>query len=157
MLITHCTKGDFDQIVTRLAEFWDDAGKLAHLHHPMFVHEFGDSAFVIKDRETVAAYLFGFVAQNAPVGYVHLVAVRQPYRRAGLATRLYAHFIEFARSRGCREVKAITGPGNHRSIAFHTSLGMEMLGTPNEAGVPVVRDYAGPGQDRVVFRRAIGR
>ena len=155
MLIAHCTKADFDQILLHLAEFWDEPDKVAPLHHPMFVHEFGDTAFAARDGADVAAYLFGFVAQTAPVGYVHLAAVRRPYRRAGLARRLYGHFTDVARSRGCRELKAITGPANRRSIAFHTALGMETLGTPNAAGVPVIRDYSGPGQDRVVFRRVI--
>jgi hypothetical protein len=32
-----------------------------------------------------------------------------------------------------------------------------LLGAANEAGIPVVKDYGGPGQDRVVFRRAISQ
>jgi GNAT superfamily N-acetyltransferase len=103
----------------------------------------------------VIAYLFGLRSQTEPAGYVHLVAVREGYRRRGLARQLYRHFIEFARARGCREVKAITTPGNARSIAFHTALGMRMEGEPNAEGVPVVRDYSGPGEDRVVFRMAV--
>jgi GNAT superfamily N-acetyltransferase len=118
----------------------------------MFVYEFGDSAYVIKDGDEVAAYLFGFMAQTGPVAYIHLVGVRPAYRRLGLARRLYRHIMAWAVAQGCTELKAITTPGNRDSIAFHQSLGMELLGRPNETGIPVVADYAGPGQDRVVFR-----
>jgi hypothetical protein len=104
----------------------------------------------------VAAYLFGFLSQTEPAGYVHLVAVRSAYRRQGLAALLYRHFIAFARERGCRAIKAITTPGNSHSIAFHTALGMRMEGEPNADGVPVVKDYSGPGEQRVVFRMEIG-
>jgi hypothetical protein len=32
---------------------------------------------------------------------------------------------------------------------------MELLGEPNEGGVRVIKDYAGPGRDRVVFLKPI--
>jgi L-amino acid N-acyltransferase YncA len=60
-----------------------------------------------------------------------------------------------AKHKGCVELKAITSQNNEISIAFHRSLGMELLGEPNEEGIPVMRDYAGPGNDRVVFKKDI--
>ena len=59
--------------------------------------------------------------------------------------------MDVARARGGTALKAITTPTNHASIAFHTRLGMSLLGEPNADGIPVIRDYAGPGLDRVVF------
>ena len=109
-----------------------------------------------RDGETIAAYLFGFWAQTGPVAYAHLVAVRPEYRRRGLARRLYEHFIALARQRGCTQLKATAAPTNKTSIEFHTSLGMKMTGRPNADGVPVVKDYRRPGEDRVVFRMEIG-
>jgi hypothetical protein len=64
---------------------------------------------------------------------------------------LYAHFEQFARSSGCTRLKAITSPVNALSIDFHKSIGMLPSGEPDSRGVPVVKDYAGPGRDRVVF------
>lgn len=32
---------------------------------------------------------------------------------------------------------------------------MEPQGAPNEAGIPVAQDYAGPVQDRVVFHKSL--
>jgi ribosomal protein S18 acetylase RimI-like enzyme len=154
MTITNCSLDDFNQIFADIADFWGHDRTL-YLHHPMYVREFGNTAYVIKDGDTVAAYLFGFLSQTRPAAYVKFVAVRPAYRRRGLARRLYDHFIAYAKTRGCAEIRAITTPTNADSIAFHRALGMELLGEPNEDGVPVLKDYAGPGRDRVVFRKPI--
>jgi ribosomal protein S18 acetylase RimI-like enzyme len=152
--ISNCTKQDFTQILDGLADFWDGR-QVRHLHHPMLIHEFGNSAFVIRDGAVVNAYLFGFLSQVEPVGYVHVIAVRSSARRRGFGQRLFDHFVVFARARGCRHVKAITTPSNAGSIAFHKSLGMGLLGEPNAEGIPVVNDYAEPDRPRVVFWKEI--
>lgn len=147
--IETCTKRDFDQILEEFDRFWtDDATR--ERHHPMFVKEFGSSAWTIRSEAQVIAYLFGFIAQPAdavPYAYVHMVAVDRNHRRAGLAHRLYEHFIESARAQGCRRLKATAAPENRASIAFHTALGMTMEGP--------VPNYGGPGIDRVVFSMKI--
>ena len=51
-----------------------------------------------------------------------------------------------------RAVQAITSPSNVTSRAFHQAMGFEL--DPSETvvdGVPVQRDYDGPGIDRVTF------
>ena len=121
----------------------------------MFVYEFGNSAYIIKEGNQIAAYLFGFISQTEPTAYVHFVGVRESYRRRGLARCLYDHFVRFAPIQGCTELKAITTPSNKESIAFHRSLGMESTGKLNRDGVQVIKDYAGPGQDRVVFQKTL--
>jgi GNAT superfamily N-acetyltransferase len=156
MEIQRCTMADYDQIVSYIQEFWGSDRTLSR-HHPMFVYEFGNSAYVIKDGDQVAAYLFGFISQTEPIAYVHLVGTRAAYRRQGLARRLYNHFVEFALSRGCTELKAITTPDNTESIAFHRGLGMELTGKPNRDGIAVIKNYSGPEQDRVVFRRKLSQ
>jgi len=147
-----CTKDDFDQILREITDFWGDERTL-FLHHPMFIHEFGDSAFVIKENGRVIGYLFGFISQTEPTGYIHAIGVRLTHQRQGLGRLLYDRFTEFARSKGCKELKALTSPGNADSIAFHKAIGMELHGEPNEEGIPVVKDYSGPGVDRGVFRK----
>jgi len=149
-----CTSEDYAQILDELSEFWD--GRDTHaLHHPFLIHEFGNSAFVIREGSRVLAYLFGFLSQSEPLGYVHTIAVRASARRRRLAQRLFDHFAGFARHHGCAHIKAITTPSNAGSIAFHKSLGMELLGKPNTDGIPVAPDYAGRGVARVVFWKAI--
>jgi predicted GNAT superfamily acetyltransferase len=103
----------------------------------------------------VVAHLFGFISQTRPVGYIHLVAVRNSHKRQGLARRLYDHFARIAAVRSCTALKAITTPANHASIAFHKALGFGLEGSPNADGIPVVRDYSGKGDDRVVFRKPL--
>jgi GNAT superfamily N-acetyltransferase/predicted enzyme related to lactoylglutathione lyase len=148
-----CSKRDYDQIVSELPAFWGD-DRMRALHHPMFVNEFGDGAHVIREGEQVVAYLFGFVAPG-PLAYIHLVGVRDTHRHRGLARRLYDHFTAEAVARGCRQLRAITSPPNTGSIQFHRSLGFEPVGEPGAGGVPVVRNYGGPGVDRVVLEKRL--
>jgi hypothetical protein len=154
MEISLCTKTDFDQILRDIVDFWGNDHTL-RLHHPMLLYEFGNTAYVVKEGEKVVGYLFGLFSQTAPLAYVKFVGVRRSHRRMGIGRRLYEHFTEFAKTKGCTELKAITSPTNKVSIAFHQRLGMELLGEPNKEGVAVVRDYSGPGLDRVVFKKKI--
>jgi ribosomal protein S18 acetylase RimI-like enzyme len=140
--ISICTDQDYTQILDELHEFWG-ARDTRHLHHPFLVHEFGNSAFVIRNGAQVVAYLFGFLSQTEPVGYVHTLAVRASARRRRLAQELFRHFVEFARRHGCKHVKAITTPSNLESIAFHKSLGMQLLGEPSSDGIPVAPTMPG--------------
>ncbi len=156
MEITNCTKQDFDQILTEFKDFWDSDRTMA-LHHPILIYEFGNSAFIIRDGQKVAAYLFGFLSQTSPTGYVQLLSVRQGYRKQGLARRLYDHFTGFALAHGCTKLKAITSPVNSLSIAFHKSIGMMPTGEDNIDGIPVIKDYSGPGRDRVIFMKDISQ
>jgi GNAT superfamily N-acetyltransferase len=153
MNIEQCTVDDFLAIVGDLPAFWG-SDRTRAVHHPMFLREFGDTAFVVREGSTVAAYLFGFISQTEPVGYVHLIAVRDNHRRRGLGRALYARFAKVALERGCARLKAITTPSNALSIAFHRSLGMRIVGAGADE-VCVVRDYSGPGEDRVVFEQSI--
>lgn len=150
MEIERFTKQDFDDVLLEHGLFWD-SDLTYPLHHPVFVNELGDTAYVIRDEDKIAAYLLGFFAQTGPVAYVHLVAVRPGYRGRGLARKLYGHFALVARGKGCRQLKATASPLNDRSLHFHESIGMVASGEPNERGVVVQRDYIGPGRDRVVF------
>jgi GNAT superfamily N-acetyltransferase len=151
--IEQCTIADFMTIIQQLPAFWG-SDRTRAVHHPMFVHEFGDTAYLIRDGQSIAAYLFAFISQREPVGYVHLIAVREGYRRQGLGRALYEHFRAFAKQRGCSRLKAITTPSNSLSIAFHKSLGMQIMGARDRDEVCVVTDYAGPGEHRVIFQMA---
>jgi L-amino acid N-acyltransferase YncA len=154
MEILNLTKCDFDQILSDLTDFWGN-DRTSHFHHPIFLYEFGNTAYVIKEGDKVIAYLFGFLSQTAAIGYVHLIGVRHSHKRRGLGRGLYDHFIAYAVSQGCREVKAITTPTNAESIAFHKNLGMTLNGSEIESSVPIVQDYSGPGQHRVIFSKQL--
>jgi ribosomal protein S18 acetylase RimI-like enzyme len=132
---------DLAAIVDDRSEFWGERD-LSLLHHPLLVHDFGETALVMRDGDRrVVAYLFGLLTP-ARVGYIHLVAVREGRRRAGLGRCLYSRFEALVRERGAVALKAFTRTSNVRSIAFHRSLGFTVTDTP---------DYAGPGEARTVF------
>jgi GNAT superfamily N-acetyltransferase len=154
MEITLCTKADWDQIIKDFVDFWGDE-RTKSLHNPILLYEFGNSAFVMKEGEKVVGYLFGFISQTEPVGYVKFIGVRQSYQKRGIGRKLYERFAKFAKEKGCKELKAITSPSNKVSVAFHQGIGMKILGEPNAEGVPVVKNYSGPGIDRVVFKKKI--
>lgn len=149
-----CTMDDYSQITKDIADFWGSDRTLS-LHHPMFVYEFGNTAFVIREGNNVVGYLFGFLSQTSKAGYVHLIGVREHAQRKGIGNILYAHFIGYLKSLGYKKVKAMTTPGNSKSISFHKKLGMTLLGEKNSEGIEVIRDYSGPGLDRVVFEMKI--
>lgn len=145
--IATCTKKEWDEIVRDFDEFWD-VPLTRGFHNPILLNEFGNTAFVLNNREgTVIAYLFGFFSQSdESVAYVHLVATRRPFRRRGLATRLYEHFGDYARRHGRTSLKAITSVDNMNSLGFHPSIGMT---------TERVKDYAGIGQDRVILKKKL--
>lgn len=154
MEILYCTKPDFDQILNDIVDFWGSDRTLG-IHHPMFIYEFGNTAFVVKDSERVVAYLFGFFSQTEPTGYIHLIGVRKRYQGRGLGKMLYENFESVAKRHGCNKLKAMTTVGNQASILFHKKIGMKLLGEKNADGIEVVKDYSAPGQDRVVFEKDI--
>lgn len=146
MEIVTCSMDDFSEIRAEIAAFWG-SDRTLYLHHPMLVYEFGNTAFVIRDNGKVAAYLFGFFSQTESVAYVHLVGVRDGYKRQGLGKRLYDHFMALASTQKVQRLKAITSTDNTGSITFHTQqMGMTAV---------VVKNYSGPGMDRVVFEKEI--
>ena len=152
--ILNCGQNDFLQILSEIEDFWGSDRKLFY-HHPMFVNEFANTSFVIKETAKVKTYLFGFISQTEKTGYVHLVGVRQSLQRQGLGKKLYEHFIKELRNQNVKGLKAITTPSNTKSINFHIKFGMEMIGESINGNIKVVKNYSGYGQDRVVFRLKI--
>ncbi|TAM97239.1 MAG: N-acetyltransferase, partial [Chitinophagaceae bacterium] len=101
--ISNCNYSDFLQILTDIKDFWGNDRTLSY-HHPMFINEFGNTAFVIKDNGKVIAYLFGFMSQTEETGYVHLIGVRQNHQNKGLGKKLYRHFIEHLKNIGIQNL-----------------------------------------------------
>src|SRR5579875_2021708 len=144
--IRQATRADFDAILRALPDFWGE--RPPPVHHPLFIEEFDDGALVAGPDVggPVQAYLFGLFVPARARAYVHIVAVAPTARRRGIGHRLYDAFVERARARGCTHLKAITAPANTASVAFHTA---------REMDARLVRDYSGPGQDRIVFTQEL--
>jgi GNAT superfamily N-acetyltransferase len=124
--------------------FWDTDTR--PLHHPVWFHQFGGFGGLARTAagEDVG-YVLGVVTADR-LAYLHLLAVREDSRRAGLGRRLCGWFDELAVSTGARVVQAVTSPENTAALAFHRGLG---------ASEHLSRDHAGPGADRVVLTRPL--
>lgn len=126
--------------------FWDADTRA--LHHPVWFHQFGGFGALARsaDGEDLG-YVLGVVTADR-LAYLHLLAVRDDARRAGLGRRLVGWFDALAGSTGARVVQAVARPADTAAVAFHTALG---------AGAHLSRDHAGPGEDRLVLTRSLRR
>jgi L-amino acid N-acyltransferase YncA len=99
------------------------------------------------------------ISQDDPnIGYVHLIATNPNRRRHGLGGALYRQFFTDVAGRGVRQVRAVTWPGNRVSVAFHRSVGFQLVDGPGSQrlyGSPAFADYDGEGEDRVIFVREL--
>lgn len=154
MKLLPCTREDFIDILDDIAAFWG-SGRTVASHHPLLIEEFGDTAFVVRDETCICGYLFGFFAQKGDYFYIHLVGIRDGYKRQGIGQRLYTHAEDIARARGATALKAITSLTNTGSLSFHRALGFEQTGKAEQAGIRYTPAYAGRGRDMVVMRKIL--
>lgn len=152
MYIRHMTKSDFDYLLTVIDNWW--GWPTSFKFHPVYLYQFGNTAFVMEDNGKVVGFVVGFISQTDPQeAYIHLVATEPQYRTKGIARTLYKRFFTEVFTRGCCRVRAITIPTNRESIAFHKHMGFRILEDHaiEVEGVKAVKNYSGPGQHRVVF------
>ncbi|MGY1632906.1 GNAT family N-acetyltransferase [Geodermatophilus sp. SYSU D01186] len=126
--------------------FWDVDTR--PLHDPVWFDQFGGFGVLARTADGVdAGYLLGTVTADR-LAYVHLLAVRDDRRRAGLGRRLVGWFDALATSTGARVVQAVARPEDAATLGLHTALG---------ATGHLSADRAGPGQDRLVLTRSLTR
>ena len=151
-------EGDHGTVVP-LVDGWWGGREMSWLLPRLFFRHFGDTSFAVEEDGKLVAFLIGFVSQaREGEAYVHFVGVSPERRGTGVGRRLYGLFFEEALRRGCRKVVCITSPVNEGSIAFHRAMGFSPKapdGGGERGGVPVYEGYDGPGEDRVVFERAL--
>lgn len=143
--------------VAREMDLWSRGRFLVAGLHRAFFHHFADTSLLLLDRESPAGVLIGYRSQSEPpIACVHHLAVGPRWRRRGGGRMLYEGFLALAAAQGCREVHAAIPPVSSGLIAFHRQLGFDVIGADGFAcGIAVCRDYAGPGQHRVLFRRPV--
>jgi len=124
--------------------FWDTDTR--PLHDPVWFHQFGGFGALARTAggEDVG-YVLGVVTADR-LAVLHLLAVRDDHRRAGLGRRLCGWFDELAMSTGARAVQAVARPDDAAARALHRALG---------AGEHLSLAHAGPGADRVVLTRSL--
>ncbi len=120
----------------------------------LFFEHVSDTSSIVEEDGELIAFLVGFVSPTHPdEAYIHFVGVAPERRGSGLGRELYLAFFRQAAGRGCPSVSCITGPVNTGSIAFHRSMGFDIVpGDVEVDGVSIHTAYDGPGEDRVVFR-----
>lgn len=152
-------ENDHPGILAAIGDWWDTPNRatLGMLLPRLFLQFFTKTSWILESESgEIAAFLIGFRSADDPaVAYIHFVGVDQHLRNEGVGRGLYETFFTQLKDAGCTEVRAITGPPNRRSQAFHRALGFTLHGDTDVDGVPAYRDYDGPGQDRVVFTRAL--
>ncbi|MFH9869870.1 GNAT family N-acetyltransferase [Streptomyces lydicus] len=162
-LVRHPAPADHRRLQVALADWWGglggDAGALQRqlLVPRLFLQHFAGTSFLVERPDhTLHAFLIGFLSQTDPrTAYIHFVGVCPDGKRAGVGSFLYRRFFAAARAAGRTRIRCITSPNNRDSIAYHTRMGfrLEPGDRTDEHGVPVHRDYDGPGLDRVSFVR----
>ena len=139
---------DHAVVVAQLDAWWGGR-HMADMLPRLFFDHFRDTSFVATSADgEIIAFIVAFVSPHDPdVGYVHFLGVHPDWRGHDLGRTAYARAFASLRERGCCRVVAVTSPTNGGSLAFHRAMGFEV-------GAPV-RDYDGPGQDRVVLTREL--
>jgi GNAT superfamily N-acetyltransferase len=156
MQLRHVRPSDCDRVLAVIDEWWGGPAMSSHLPHVFFSHLAPTSFVLEEDDGELVGFLLGFFSQARPdEACVHMVGVHPAFRRLGFGRRLCERFFLTAQMHGRRWVRSVStssGP----SIAFHHALGFVPLrGDAVIDGLPVRRDHAGPGGQRVVFRRGI--
>jgi ribosomal protein S18 acetylase RimI-like enzyme len=115
--------------------------------HRLFFEQLGPSGLAAERDGDLVGVLLGLRSETEPaLAYIHFTAVAPEARRLGVAAALYREFGDRMAARGCTRVRTLAAPTNARSLRFHESLGFSGRFSS---------EHVGPGQDRVVFERAL--
>ena len=141
---------DYEGVMGVMVAWWDGRD-LRPLLPKIFFEHFRSTSLLVEHEDELIGFLVGFLCpDHDEEAYIHFAGVHPAWRRAGLARDLYRRFFAIARAAGRPVVRAVTGPVNAGSIAFHTSLGFAILpGDEDVGGLPVTVDH-GPQGDHVV-------
>ena len=117
---------------------------------------FGTTSFIASLEGALAGGVLACVNQSkADEVYVDQVAVRKEMRGRGVTEPLLEAVADAARRHGCRRVWLSTDPANPAAQVW-PRYGFAVLPGNDEAnGLPVTRDFKGPGKHRALFERRL--
>jgi RimJ/RimL family protein N-acetyltransferase len=126
---------DHHAVVAVVDDWW--GRPLSGLLQPLFLGNFSSTSLVAESPDgQLTGFLVGFVSGDNPhLAYVHFVGVSPLSRNAGLGRMLYERFVERVAPFGVREVRCVTSVVNRASVAFHESIGFEVIGHTSDPGV----------------------
>lgn len=155
MHLRHAAPDDYAPIIAVIDQWW--GGRAVSLMLPrLFFDHFNTTSFVIEADGEIVGFLAGLLSQtDSETAYIHFVGVHPEHRKSGAGRLLYERFFEAARTAGRSTVRAVTSPGNTRSIAFHRAMGfaVEPGSAQSDDGTPYTPHYDGTGEHRVKFVR----
>ncbi|MCE5249333.1 GNAT family N-acetyltransferase [bacterium] len=99
----------------------------------------------VNDTGTIAGYVLGALKPENGACWILSLAVKNEYRRMGIATGLMLDAIDVLSSKGADEVFLTVAPGNTDARACYRALGFRETET--------VDDYFGPGETRIIMRK----
>lgn len=155
-VIRNAEAEDYQAIINVVDEWWGGR-QMALMLPKLFLVHFRPTSFVAEDNGLIVGFVISFVSQALHhEGYIHFLGVHPDFRRHGLARRLYNRVFKGMLDVGCQVVRCVTSPVNKSSIAFHLNMGFkpENAGTLID-GIPVFKNYDGPGEDRVLFSKVL--
>jgi ribosomal protein S18 acetylase RimI-like enzyme len=143
---------DYDPIITVMDDWWAGRRMTSMMPKLFFIH-FRSTSFIAENKTNRVGFLTGFLSSTYyDESYIHFVGVHPEFRKQGIGRALYQEFFQTSRQDGRKVVRCVTSPINKHSIAFHQSMGFQIIPSEDEfEGVAVHRDYDGPGEDRVLF------
>lgn len=146
--IRHAQPSDYGRVIGRVTTWWDGREHAPQLPQLFFLH-FEGTCFVADDADgQLAGFLIGFFSQTEEdEAFVHFVGVAPEHRRSGVGRMLMERFLEATEATGRSVVRSVAHPSDAPAIAFLEAVGF----TPEH----LVRDFEGPGEDRVVLVRII--
>lgn len=132
---------------------WWGGRDLRHGLPRLFLEHFVNTSFVMEYEGRMVGFLIAFLSPARPdEGYAHFMGVDPAFRGQGLGRRLYERFFEVCRADGRSVVRACTSPVNLVSVRFHQKMGFGLAaGDAQRDGIPYIRDYNRPGDDKVEF------
>jgi ribosomal protein S18 acetylase RimI-like enzyme len=134
---------DHDAVMAVVDEWW--GRPVAAAIPRLFLDNFYKTSLIAETPGGLGAFLIGFMSpSNDDEAYVHFAGVHPALRGTGLGREMYRRFIAAAAEQDRTVIRAITTPGNHQSIAFHSRLGFEVTGP--------VANYNLPGTEHVLFK-----
>jgi ribosomal protein S18 acetylase RimI-like enzyme len=150
--IRRIKESDYDAIISVLNDWWGGRQMAAMLPKLFFKH-FSETSFLAEMDAKKMGFLIGFFsATYDSEAYIHFVGVHPEYRKSGIGRFLYHRFFDVTHKHGRNMVRCVTSPVNTNSVAFHQRMGFQMEPcTEDLCGIPIHRNYDGPGEDRVLF------
>jgi ribosomal protein S18 acetylase RimI-like enzyme len=141
---------DYERIMGVMVAWWGGRDLRPMLPKIFFEH-FRSTSLIVEHEDELIGFLVGFLCpDHDDEAYIHFAGVHPAWRRAGLARDLYRRFFASARTAERPVVRAVTGPFNTGSIAFHTAIGFTILPGDEQVDGLLVSVDQGPQGDHVV-------